>query len=128
MFAALKQKSTTIMTYLVARPVQVRQYPKPAQAKPPFRTPWYQIRSNHEHAQNPTHKRKKKKFKHAAAIAAEVCVVQKIYVCYNVPLGLANGILFFNIGLEVGPAIEARGSTVVSTIGESTIADTSKTP
>jgi hypothetical protein len=73
-------------------------------------------------------KERRRKIQHAAAMAAGVCVAPEIYVCYNVPLGFANGILFFNVGPEVGPAIEARGSTVVSTIGEPTIGDPSKTP
>jgi hypothetical protein len=53
--------------------------------------------------------------------------IREIYVCYNVPLGFANGILFFNAGSEFG-LIEVNGSTVFSTMGESTIGEVSKTP
>jgi hypothetical protein len=47
---------------------------------------------------------------------------------YNVPLGFANEIFFFNVGPEDGPTIEAREVTIVSTTDDSIVANPSKMP
>ena len=47
-------------------------------------------------------------------------------LCYNVPFG--SGRLSFDVGSDVGPALEAMGSNTFSTSGVSTIADPSNIP
>jgi hypothetical protein len=62
-------------------------------------------------------------------ISKQKRVVQSLwFLCYNAPLIGADDTLFFDAGSDVGAVAEARGSTVFSIIGESTIAEPSNTP